>query len=70
MHRQSKHQRQDNPVKNNRGGAAIGDHTRRPVRGFAAALEKGQSEFRAFGGNYIKGTVAKLEPAEDGTLGW
>ncbi|WP_246815037.1 NAD(P)/FAD-dependent oxidoreductase, partial [Corynebacterium sp. HMSC077D03] len=33
-------------------------------------LEKGQSEFRAFGGNYIKGTVAKLEPAEDGALGW
>ena len=25
-------------VKNNRGGAAIGDHTRRPVRGFAAAF--------------------------------
>ena len=33
-------------------------------------LEKGQSEFRAFGGNYIKGTVAKLEPAEGGALGW
>ena len=25
-------------LKNNRGGAAIGDHTRRPVRGFAAAF--------------------------------
>ena len=25
-------------VKNNRGGAAIGDHTRRPVRGFAGAF--------------------------------
>ena len=25
-------------VKNNRGGAAIGDHTRRPVRDFAAAF--------------------------------
>ncbi|OFT49221.1 hypothetical protein HMPREF3155_11835 [Corynebacterium sp. HMSC06D04] len=25
-------------MKNNRGGAAIGDHTRRPVRGFAAAF--------------------------------